>query len=112
MDWYQIVARVQKLESQIQAALRRALSTPQILHGQVILASGVSGAISAPGLSATSSITLTKRVQSADGTTVEYVALEADRVFGAAGTFKATAIVSAGTIQNADDSTLDYIIVL
>lgn len=112
MDWFQFHARVQKLESLIQQALAAALGTPNILHGQVTLSSGVSGAISAPGLSATSSIVFTKRVQSADGTTVEYVALAADRVFGAAGSFKATAIVSAGTVQGADDSTLDYVIIL
>jgi hypothetical protein len=107
-----IRARIEALETLVHAALRRSLATPTILHGQVILSSGVSGDVSAPGLRSTSSIVLTKRIQSADATTVEYVALEADRSFGLAGRFKATAITSAGAVQNADDSTLDYVVII
>lgn len=108
----EILARIEKLESLIAQALRRVFSTPIVEHGKATLANGVSAAIAAPGLSATSSIVCTGRTQSADNTTVRYQALEADRTYGAAGTFKITALTAAGALQNADDSDIDYVVVI
>lgn len=104
--------RIEVLESLV----RRNGGVPpagSVLHGQTTLVAGVSPApVSVPGLSLTSSIVLLKRVQIGDANTVEYVALDADRAYGAGGTFKARAIVSAGTPNVADGSTLDFIVIL
>ncbi len=86
-----------------------------IYKGTGTLTAGTSAApISAPGLAATSRIlvNVSTMTPGAGNLTVQYSALNADRVTGLAGTFKITALLAAGTINIADVSLVDYIVML
>lgn len=90
-------------------ALQNANGDPVIQTFALTLASGDSGAIAA--IVRANSIVMVKR-KTASGTalTVEYDAPAADRVNGAPGSFKAKAMLAAGTINTADNSAVECIV--
>lgn len=112
MDNFNIEGRVEALEELIRLTLGAGSVPGSVLHGQTTLVNGVSPIVPVPNLLATSSVVLLERVQVADGLTVEYVALTADRVFGAGGSFRARSILVGGGGNLADQSTLDWIVIL
>jgi hypothetical protein len=77
--------------------------------GTVTLISGVSPPISV-ALTTTSTITCTLKRPLGIASTVGYAARDTDRVFGAAGSFKLSALSAAGTVNTADGSTLDWVV--
>ena len=101
-----LARKVEELEKLI----RRLPPGAVVQGGRLALANGVSAAIPAR-ITATSRIVVTKAVRSGDIGTVDYCALDADRVVGAPGSFKVTALDVAGAIQVGDDSSLDYVII-
>lgn len=64
-------------------------------------------------LTANSRIECTQRIPVGDNTTVRYAALNADRVLGALGTFKISALTAAGAgaVNAGDSSTVDWLVV-
>jgi len=96
-------------------AANPAKAVMAVQHGTIQLALGTTALIPAH-VSASSSILVTVRTMTpgAGNLTVQYAALTADRVVGepgAGGGFKITALLAAGTINNADTSFVDWIIV-
>lgn len=79
-------------------------------RGRATLVSGVTPAISAT-VTASSRITFDLADQVSASLSVKYAALDVDRVVGAPGSFKLTALVGAGTINVMDGSSLDWTMV-
>lgn len=106
------LAELERKIEEVEALARRGVhgSAQQTQVGRVQLGNGVSPAIAAR-ISAASRIVVTKAIRSGDVGTVDYCALDADRVVGAPGSFKITALDAAGAIQIGDDSTIDYHII-
>jgi hypothetical protein len=87
---------------------------PLVQAGTVTLVAGTKTVNAGVALSASSVITFSRKTQGGTvTTTVGYEAAGASRTVGPPGTgaFIVQAVVAAGTIQNADTSTLDYLIV-
>jgi len=85
--------------------------TPQ--HGTQALTAGTTALLPAT-ITATSRIFLSLKTPDTKTNTTEYSALGTDRIIGvggAGGGFKITALVAAGTINVADVSTLDWMVV-
>lgn len=83
-------------------------------NGTVTLASGTATVSTGITLTASSRIFFSRKTQGGTvSTTVHYEAPSANRVVGGPGVanFTALATVAAGTIQNTDNSVLDYLIV-
>jgi hypothetical protein len=80
-----------------------------VQRGVVTLSSGVTATISAHITSA-SRIVVSQKSPSGTANTVEYSALTGDRSTGSPGTFKITALIAAGTINTADNSTVDWVV--
>lgn len=76
--------------------------------GVATLTSGVTGNITAV-ITANTRIVVSVKTPSGTMLTTEWSALDADRTVGATGPFKITALVAAGTINTADNSTVDWI---
>lgn len=88
------------------AALAAAVAAA-VQKGTTTLVAGASPAIAAT-ITASSRIGVTLK-DPANGTlTHKFAALSADRVVGAPGSFKITALLAAGTINAADTSTMDW----
>lgn len=83
-----------------------------IQAGTTTLVAGVSPAIAAV-ITASSRIFGFVKVMTpgAGNLTVEYGALAADRAIGSPGSFKITALLAAGTINNVDVSSIDWLVV-
>lgn len=105
-----IAALERKIEELDAITRRSAHGNQQIQSGRVALGNGISVAVPAH-ITALSRIVVTKAIRVGDVGSVDYCALDADRVVGAPGSFKITALDAAGAVQVGDDSTLDYIII-
>jgi len=90
----------------VQKAAEAALSAAT-QKGTTTLVAGVSPAIVAT-ITATSRIGFALKNPANGALTVKFAALDADRVVGAPGSFKVTALVAAGTINVADTSDMDW----
>ncbi len=93
-----------------QIAFQTANDHGTISRGTTTLSAGVSPAITA-SLAAGSTIVFSLRTNANDALSVKYAALDADRVLGAQGNFKITALLAGGTINNVDTSTVDWYVV-
>ena len=96
------------------AAWNPTLLNPGILKGQLALAAGTSGVLSAPGLSASSviAVDLVTPAFGAGNLTRWFSALGVNRTYGVAGTFIINALDAAGLVQALDGSTVEYTITL
>lgn len=90
------------------AALAADAATLQA--GTVALTSGVSPAIAAT-ITASSKIVGFLKTPSGGSLTVKFAALGTDRVVGAPGSFKLSALDAAGAVNAADGSALDWLVV-
>lgn len=79
-----------------------------IQSGVATLSSGVTGNITA-AITVNTRIIVSVKTPSGTTLTTEWSALDSDRTVGATGPFKITALVAAGTINTADNSTVDWV---
>jgi len=79
-----------------------------IQGGTATLSSGVTGNITA-AITANTRIVVSVSTPSGTTLTTEWSALDADRTVGATGPFKITALLAAGTINTADNSTVNWV---
>lgn len=81
-----------------------------ILKGQATLVNGATAAISAPGLQTSSTIVPALRTPNTGSLSVKFSALDSDRVYGASGSFKITALLANNLINVLDQSGMDWIV--
>jgi hypothetical protein len=122
MDWYQIYARVQKLESSIQRALASALaaaSAAAALAGITRIQAGTATLIGGQLTVATATITANSRIVVSFNTaasggganTAKLQVSSASRVVGAPGSFDIQALTIADVLNNTDTSSVDWVVI-
>ena len=94
------------------SAWNATLLNPGILKGQLALAAGTSGVLSAPGLSASSVIAVDLVTPAFGAGNLTRWFIGTTRVYGAAGSFVINALDAAGVLQGLDGSTVEYTVTL